>query len=82
MAKENMTMFSGMDSMDVANIVQFGKSFKRNADERMIGQYGNGLKSYVFCFISVMFRWIRWLLLIRWFYLGSYTALHSLVAQK
>nr|CAB3263903.1 MORC family CW-type zinc finger protein 2 [Phallusia mammillata] len=35
----------GMDPSDVANIVQFGKSFKRNASDHMIGQYGNGLKS-------------------------------------
>nr|XP_002131683.1 MORC family CW-type zinc finger protein 2 [Ciona intestinalis] len=35
----------GMDPTDVANIVQFGKSFKRDAGDHMIGQYGNGLKS-------------------------------------
>ncbi|XP_076820085.1 ATPase MORC2-like isoform X3 [Clavelina lepadiformis] len=35
----------GMDPIDVANIVQFGKSFKRSASNQMIGQYGNGLKS-------------------------------------
>ena len=34
-----------MDPTDVANIVQFGKSFKRSASNQMIGQYGNGLKS-------------------------------------
>lgn len=35
----------GMDPSEVANIVQFGRSVKRAVDSRMIGQYGNGLKS-------------------------------------
>jgi len=35
----------GMDPVDVGNIVQFGKSYKRAAGDHMIGQYGNGLKS-------------------------------------
>ncbi|XP_039267073.2 ATPase MORC2A-like [Styela clava] len=35
----------GMDSNDVANIVQFGRSSKRLSSDNMIGQYGNGLKS-------------------------------------
>jgi len=35
---------SGMEPKEVNNVVQFGKSFKRNT-ENMIGQYGNGLKS-------------------------------------
>ena len=30
---------------EVANVVQFGRSVKRTVDSRMIGQYGNGLKS-------------------------------------
>ncbi|XP_078361220.1 ATPase MORC2A-like [Oculina patagonica] len=35
----------GMDPSEVANVVQFGRSVKRSVDSRMIGQYGNGLKS-------------------------------------
>lgn len=35
----------GMDPSEVGNVVQFGRSVKRNVDSRMIGQYGNGLKS-------------------------------------
>ncbi|XP_067033345.1 ATPase MORC2A-like isoform X2 [Acropora muricata] len=35
----------GMDPSEVANVVQFGRSVKRTVDSRMIGQYGNGLKS-------------------------------------
>ena len=30
---------------EVANVVQFGRSIKRTVDSKMIGQYGNGLKS-------------------------------------
>ena len=30
---------------EVANVVQFGRSVKRTVDSRLIGQYGNGLKS-------------------------------------
>lgn len=35
----------GMEPSEVANVVQFGRSVKRTVDSRMIGQYGNGLKS-------------------------------------
>lgn len=35
----------GMDPSEVANVVQFGRSVKRTVDSRLIGQYGNGLKS-------------------------------------
>jgi len=30
---------------EVGNVVQFGRSIKRTVDSKMIGQYGNGLKS-------------------------------------
>ena len=30
---------------EVGNVVQFGRSVKRSIDSKMIGQYGNGLKS-------------------------------------
>ncbi|XP_046840799.1 ATPase MORC2-like isoform X2 [Xenia sp. Carnegie-2017] len=36
---------SGMDPTEVANVIQFGRSTKRVMDSKMIGQYGNGLKS-------------------------------------
>ncbi|XP_033118794.1 ATPase MORC2-like isoform X2 [Anneissia japonica] len=35
----------GMSPDEAANVIQFGKSTKRNADLFSIGQYGNGLKS-------------------------------------
>lgn len=35
----------GMDPSEVGNVIQFGRSVKRTVDSRMIGQYGNGLKS-------------------------------------
>ncbi|XP_028400511.1 ATPase MORC2-like [Dendronephthya gigantea] len=35
----------GMDPTEVSNVIQFGRSTKRVMDSKMIGQYGNGLKS-------------------------------------
>jgi len=35
----------GMDPTEVHDIVKFGKSFKRDCGDEMIGKYGNGLKS-------------------------------------
>ena len=34
-----------MDPTEVHDIVKFGKSFKRDCGDEMIGKYGNGLKS-------------------------------------
>merc|ERR1719494_1563156 len=34
-----------MDPSEVSHIIQFGRSAKRAVDSKLIGQYGNGLKS-------------------------------------
>ncbi|KAJ7387408.1 ATPase morc2 [Desmophyllum pertusum] len=40
-----ITNYFASFAAEVANVVQFGRSVKRTVDSRMIGQYGNGLKS-------------------------------------
>ncbi|RMZ98179.1 MORC family CW-type zinc finger 2 isoform X2 [Brachionus plicatilis] len=36
---------TGMSPSEAADIIRFGKSFKRSSEKNYIGQYGNGLKS-------------------------------------
>ncbi|XP_005990333.1 ATPase MORC2 isoform X2 [Latimeria chalumnae] len=36
---------TGMDPIEAASVIQFGKSSKRSPESTQIGQYGNGLKS-------------------------------------
>uniref|UniRef100_A0A8C7LB30 MORC family CW-type zinc finger 2 n=1 Tax=Oncorhynchus kisutch TaxID=8019 RepID=A0A8C7LB30_ONCKI len=38
---------TGMDPNEATHVIQFGKSSKRTPDSTHIGQYGNGLKSYL-----------------------------------
>eukprot|EP00795_Rhopilema_esculentum_P007744 gene7744-13577_t len=35
----------GMDPVELSQVIQFGRSMKRNSGSNQIGQYGNGLKS-------------------------------------
>ena len=49
---------------DAASVIQFGKSAKRTPESTQIGQYGNGLKSYVYWKPSIgLGTKIRWWIL-------------------
>lgn len=47
--KEMLTFYFLLSTTwgDAASVIQFGKSAKRTPESTQIGQYGNGLKSYV-----------------------------------
>ena len=41
----SLLFFFSVSLVESTNVFQFGKSYKRNEENNLIGQYGNGLKS-------------------------------------